>query len=309
MTPSPQNALQKTKDLKHFQSFEGLNNSNKSLSNTFTNGFKRLKSPSEKVSKPDLQKKDIKIRFTPVENRTKSQPNLEQSLKGVSLMTEEGATKPKRVANPNRSEQRNFLCDFSGRENKLLGFHGNKLLFEGTNQKQKSTGKRRFHIKNLEAVIQRNAKKAIAEKRNQKFREEHFKQLQLQRKKQLSEENKIIRMQNLTTFGSVERPQSPKFPWGVDQRKFSHHRLGSSPDLWHDPQRPSRKYVDEKERRERLGLGGLTDNDIIRILKSNKCFFIGISIVISLSNRANPNQREKSTGSRRNKEVQKSKSI
>lgn len=75
--------------------------------------------------------------------------------------------------------------------------------------------------------------------------------MQMKKKLELEEENRKIRVQNMTSL--PERAESPKFPWGVDQRKFSNPRLRSSPSP--EPHYESivqQKKMTKHERKEML---------------------------------------------------------
>lgn len=117
----------------------------------------------------------------------------------------------------------------------------------------------------FDQMIKNNAKRILEEKRRQKEEEQMQREMALNKKHRVFEEDQKIRELNKQSV-QPERSKKNSLPWGADQRKFQQQFHGSRVNMENNGEfeafEEKKRYhqLDERERRERIGLGHLEEN-------------------------------------------------
>ena len=127
----------------------------------------------------------------------------------------------------------------------------------------------------FEQMVRENAKRLLEEKKRKREEEQRQREYLAKKKHRIIEEDKQVRELNKQHI-PAERPSHTKFAWGVDQRKFQQQNQYGRDYYDHNhersPSEETKKYykLDERERRERLGLGHLDDEKMNEIRRKSK---------------------------------------
>lgn len=110
-------------------------------------------------------------------------------------------------------------------------------------------------------MVKENAKKLLEEKKRKKQEEKKQREFDLKKKHRIIEEDQKIRQFNRQFF-QTDRQSPGRYAWGIDQRKFHQQPHQSARDRADSsPSEGNKKYykLDDKERREKLGLGQISN--------------------------------------------------
>jgi len=217
-------------------------------------GFKeRIKSPkaSKKIVNEHIQikKKDSH----PTSSKKNNVEGLEQRFSTNQRMLQKiiQPTSNKKVLNkPGKNERSKSI----------------KMQTEKTEKTEKSVQKDSYNKETsamLDEFVKHNAAKILEQLKEQKRQEEFERRLADERRIALEEGNRRIREANFKRFNLQSRPgarQKEKVAWGVDQRKFSRPQHESPTHS-----KNAKPKIDEDERRKRIGLGDLNEDQLAEL--------------------------------------------
>lgn len=123
----------------------------------------------------------------------------------------------------------------------------------------------------IDQMIKENARKLLIEQRKKRDEEVNKKKNKTAEKDKIFQEGQKVREHNKIFLRPTKKKENKDgFAWGVDQRKFLMNSSRKANDEPNSPKKEKYYKLDDKERRERLGLGHLDENTLEYLRKRSK---------------------------------------